>query len=196
MKEIAIIGKGSVAKALGGRFERAGYQVTFGVRAQTVQTALLIHEAIAKADIIVLAIPYQSALEVVRTHSQQLADKIVVDVTNPVAPDWSPMKTETASACEDISQRAPQASVVKAFNTIFSDVMAKPLSASSTFIASDDAAAGDEIFLLARAAGFAPVKVGGLDQARHLEALAHLNIAIAVGQNGGTQARIQFERLD
>jgi 8-hydroxy-5-deazaflavin:NADPH oxidoreductase len=195
MDQISIIGKGNVGLALGERFKKAGYTIVFGGRATDASVSVSTRAAIEASNIIVFAVPYEGAIEIAKTYSMELLGKIIVDVTNPVAPDWSPFATEGHSASHDIAERASQSIVVKAFNTIFADVMAGPHEKSSTFIASDDDAAADTVVALAEASGFAPIKVGGLAQAKHLEALAHLNIAIAVGQNGGTGARFQFEKL-
>jgi 8-hydroxy-5-deazaflavin:NADPH oxidoreductase len=195
MNQISIIGSGAVGLALGERFKAAGYKVVFGGRSTDAPDHVSIATAIKASNMIVLAIPYEGALQIAMAYAKDLSGKVIVDVTNPVAPDWSPLVTGSDSAAHDIAKLAQQAIVVKAFNTIFADVMAGPHQKSSAFIASDNDTAANTVAALAEASGFAPVKVGGLSQARHLEALAHLNIAIAVGQNGGTGARIQFERL-
>ena len=48
----------------------------------------------------------------------------------------------------------------------------------------------------ARSAGLAPLEVGPLAMARHLEAMAHLNIQIAVGMQGGTRGAFIYHRAD
>jgi 8-hydroxy-5-deazaflavin:NADPH oxidoreductase len=142
-----------------------------------------------------LAIPYLEAVQLVSDYATELVGKIIIDVTNPLAGDWSPLPMNDGSGAEVIASRAERVIIVKAFNTIFADVMARAENGSTTFIASDHSDAAALVSELADAAGFAPVFVGPLVQARHLEALAHLNIAIALGQNGGTSVRFQFERL-
>lgn len=47
---------------------------------------------------------------------------------------------------------------------------------------------------LAKMSGFAPLDVGPLQSARYLEAVAHLNIQIAVGQGEGTQAALLYHK--
>jgi 8-hydroxy-5-deazaflavin:NADPH oxidoreductase len=195
MEHIAIIGKGSVGRALDQRFKHAGFEVVFGTRTQHGNDEHPVGDAIAACGVIILALPYLEAVQLVSDYAIELVGKIIIDVTNPLASDWSPLPMNNGSAAEVIASRAERAIIVKSFNTIFADVMARAENGSTTFIASDDSNAAALVLELANAAGFAPVFVGPLVQARHLEALAHLNIAIALGQNGGTSARFQFERL-
>ena len=63
------------------------------------------------------------------------------------------------------------------------------------FIASDHGEAAERVQELARGAGFAPRLVGPLKMARHLEAMAHLNIQLAVGMKGGTNAAFLYQQL-
>lgn len=57
----------------------------------------------------------------------------------------------------------------------------------TAFIASDDLEAASTVKKLADDAGFNGFVVGGIKNARHLEAMAHLNIAVALN-GGGTDA--------
>ena len=65
----------------------------------------------------------------------------------------------------------------------------------SAFVAGDQQAAKDVVMALAKSVGFAPVDTGGLINARYLEAIAHLNIQLAVGQQGGTNAAFIFHQV-
>jgi predicted dinucleotide-binding enzyme len=64
----------------------------------------------------------------------------------------------------------------------------------TAFIAGDDASACEAVAHVASSSGFAPTVTGRLRNARYLEAIAHLNIAIAVGQGGGTDAAFLFDQ--
>jgi len=64
----------------------------------------------------------------------------------------------------------------------------------TAFVAGDDAEARQQVSSLARSMGFAPIETGPLSTARYLEAMAHLNIAIAVGQSGGTDAAFLYDQ--
>ena len=192
--KIAILGSGAVGRRLAALFTAAGYPVALGGREEA-------RAACDGADLVLLALPYGAVQEVVQQLGDRLTGKIVIDVTNPVQADWSPLVlgAET-SAAETIARLLPEARIVKAFNTIFADIMTPAgLDRQGTpvtcFIASDDPAAAAEVAKLAGDIGMAPLLVGPLKMARHLEALAHLNIQIAVGQGGGTNAAFLFHQV-
>jgi hypothetical protein len=197
--QLSIIGAGAVATALAGLWRAAGHDIVFGVRGPVRPDQVTISSAIAAAPVIVLATPYSAAVELAGAQEAALAGKIVIDVTNPInIADWSPLilGAETSGA-ETIASAAPRARTVKAFNTIFADVMRRERLAHSrvsAFVASDDEPAAETVAALARDAGFDPVLTGPLRTARYLEAMAHLNIAIAVGRGGGTNAAFFFDR--
>jgi predicted dinucleotide-binding enzyme len=135
--------------------------------------------------------------EVLSMKKENLKGKIVVDITNPVNnDDWSALYLGEDSGGEQTARLLPQSKVVKAFNTIFSDVMYpdKQLfheQKLTAFIASDDRDAAATIKELADDAGFYGLVVGEMKNARHLEAIAHLNIAIALA-GGNTDAGFRY----
>ena len=154
----------------------------------------------AQADVVLLAIPFTSLAEVLPGLQNSLRGKVVVDCTNPLNADWSPLLLgQENSAGEETARLLPGARVVKAFNTIFADVMTAERQdrgglRATAFVAGDDRQAKATVLSLASAAGFAPLDVGPLTMARHLEAMAHLNIQIAVGQKGGTNAAFVYHQ--
>lgn len=147
-----------------------------------------VEAAIEGADIVVLALGYDAALSVAAL--PQLGGKIVVDITNPVLPDFSGLQIgHTTSAAEEIQKVASGARVVKGFNTIFAGLFATDRAATSTvpvFLAGDDQDALSAVSALVEKAGFVPESVGGLDGARLLEPLAMLNIRMGYGLGKGT----------
>ena len=77
-------------------------------------------------DIVILAVLFASAVPVVSEYGDALAGKIVVDITNPFNPDATGLvMPDGSSGAQEIAKAAPaSAHVVKAFNTLFSDVLA------------------------------------------------------------------------
>jgi 8-hydroxy-5-deazaflavin:NADPH oxidoreductase len=193
---IAIIGAGNVGKALAGASVKAGHTVTvssahpenaqFLADMVGARAAASNHEAVAGADIVVLAVPYDSALDVVDELGGALRGKIVVDATNQVRPDVSGLVNEGTSVAELIQARAPKAKVVKAFNTAFAARQAEP-SVHGTqldgYVAADDPQAKAAVLEFVRSIGFHPIDAGPLVMARALEAMALLNIFLQV-RNG------------
>jgi predicted dinucleotide-binding enzyme len=193
---IGFVGAGNVASSLGMLFVNAGHHVKFGTQ-NPDDDQLSVAGAISFGEIIFFAIPFSAMHGVLTANKENLKGKIVVDVTNAInISDWSPLFLGEDSGGEQTARLLPESTVVKAFNTIFADVMkigkqlfdGKELTA---FIASDDKDAATTVKKLADDAGFDGLIVGGIKNARHLEAIAHLNIAIAMG-GGGTDAGFTY----
>lgn len=153
-----------------------------GVKAASVE------EAIAAADIVVIAVPYAGVLELAA--SPALKGKVVVDISNPVNAEFNGLLLgHTTSGAEQIQQAARDSKVVKAFNTIFAGVFDAPVAATAevpVFLAGNDEAAVDAVADLVGKAGFASEKTGTLDAARLLEPLGMLNIRFGYGLGRGT----------
>jgi predicted dinucleotide-binding enzyme len=154
--------------------------------------------AAQSADIVVLAVPFDAAGDVIEA-AGGFAGKIVVDITNPMKADFSGLTIgHTTSAAEEIQKRAPQAKVVKAFNTIFAQVLQNNGQAAgrpaTVFVAGDDEAARAAVAELARSAGFETLETGPLATARYLEPAAALNITLGYGLGHGTDIAPTWQR--
>jgi len=195
----AILGHGNVGRALHQLLNASGEPVLLCGR--TPAPGLYSHaEGAAAADLVLLAVPFTALADMLPALAESLRGKVVVDCTNPLNADWSPLSLGPEnSAGEEVARLLPHSHVVKAFNTIFADVMTLELlhrggQRITAFVAADDANAKSQVLLLAERAGFAPLDVGPLRMARCLEAMAHLNIQIAVGQGGGTNAAFVYHQ--
>jgi len=193
---IAIIGAGNVGRALAGASVRAGHIVTISSahpeNARTVaddvgaQAAASNSAAAAAADVVVLAIPYGTIVDVLDEIGDGLRGKIVVDVTNPLTADYSGLAVVGTSAAEEIQARVSGARVVKAFNTALAARQADPRIDGTQldgFVAGDDADAKAVVLELVQSIGFRPIDAGPLAMARALEALALLNITLQIRNN-------------
>jgi 8-hydroxy-5-deazaflavin:NADPH oxidoreductase len=194
--KISFIGAGNVATNLGSLFINAGHTVFYGKR-QPNAPQLSIAAAINQGEIICFAVPFSAMKDLLTEFKEALTNKIVIDVTNPInIHDWSPLLLgEENSAGEETAKLLPKSKVVKAFNAIFADVMTPEKQVFNgekltAFIASDSPEAAKIVRKLADEAGFSGVIVGGIKNARYLEAMAHLNITIA--GSGGTNAGFKF----
>lgn len=201
---IGILGTGSVGTSLGNLIRHSGCEVIWGARVVKKSAALLggaelvpFAELAAKCDTIIVAVPWLSAIDLLAS-LPSLDGKIIVDATNPLQADWSPVLLgQESSAGEEIQKAFPKARVVKAFNTIFADMMgvertAEAASPVSGFYCGNDPEARASIGELIKRIGFAPVDCGALHCARYLEAMAHLNIHITVAMQGGTRALFSY----
>jgi hypothetical protein len=197
--DIAIIGAGNVGRALATSFIRAGHQVTLSARdgdrlARTAaelgaRAASSNADAVRGADVVVLAVPFAAAEQVAREVGPEATGRVVVDVTNPVAPTFDRLATEGGpSAAERIQSWLPAAHVVKAFNTLFASIQVDPAvegEPADALVAADDEEARQAVLELARSAGFRPIDAGPLARARYLEAMAFLNMSLQAGHDWG-----------
>ncbi|HEY8170565.1 MAG TPA: NADPH-dependent F420 reductase [Candidatus Limnocylindria bacterium] len=191
---IAIIGAGNVGKALATSLTRAGHHVTLAARnpdnaraaAQAVGATSAETNAAATTDaeVVILAVPFAAAGEAVAADIRDtVAGKTVIDVTNPIKPDFSGLATDGSSAAEEFQKLLPEAHVVKAFNTLFASNQASPGAGIDGYVAADDGDAKQQVIGLIESMGFSPVDVGPLSSARFLEGMAFINIGLNA-QNG------------
>ena len=194
--KIAIIGLGNVGGALGRAWKAAGHDVVYGVRdpeseksRQAAGGARLgtPQGAAAGAEVVLLAVPW-SAVEATLGACANLDGKILLDATNPLAPDLSGLTLgTTTSGGERVQELARFAKVVKTFNTTGANNMAAPDyggTPCTMLYAGDDARANGVAAELATAAGFAPQELGGLSFARVLEPMALAWIQLAIKKIG------------
>jgi predicted dinucleotide-binding enzyme len=195
---IGIIGAGNMGAAFAKRLAAAGHRVAItatdashaeqaaraaGAGARAVPAA----EVARGADLLILAVPYGAAVDALRA-AGDLAGTTVIDISNPLKPDMSGLAVgHTTSAAEEIQKAAPDAKVVKAFNTIFAQVLGGT-AAAQVFVAGDDANATARVRALAESAGFEAVDAGPLANARYLEPVGMLNIYFAYMAGRGPTA--------
>jgi predicted dinucleotide-binding enzyme len=184
--DVTIIGTGNVGKALAGSFTRAGHTVTLAAahREHAVEAAKAIgarvassnREAVAAADLVILAVPASSLESIADEIGDVAAGKVVVDVSNRPTPDAAGAGTSIA---EELQGKLPNSKVVKAFNTMFASRQADPIVGglpADGFVAGDDATAKQTVLDAVESLGFRPVDAGSLAAARTLEGMAWLNI--------------------
>lgn len=183
---IVVLGKGNMGTPLAKLAAQAGHAVrAFNSKENPT-------EALRDAEIVIIATKYEQALGLValREIATGLAGKIVVDVTNPLTPDYMGLTVgHTTSAAEEIASRLPGARIVKAFNTIFSALLTKRADGGEVqvpvFVAGDDSDAVETVAAFARATGFDAIASGGLSNARYLEPMAELMIQLGFGLGHG-----------
>jgi predicted dinucleotide-binding enzyme len=199
MSSISIIGTGNMASALAGRAVAGDNQVEIIGRDTTKAKELA--DALGGAtvgttgaapagDIVILAVPYASAVAVIGNYGNALHGKVIVDITNPITADLSGFLTpQSTFGAQEIARVAPAgAQVVKAFNTLPFEVLAagpaegRPL---DVFIAGDDAQAKADVSEFIESLGMHPMDAGQLSMARALEyaTLLHLGLVAHAVKN-------------
>jgi 8-hydroxy-5-deazaflavin:NADPH oxidoreductase len=197
--KIAVIGAGNVGSALGTAWAKAGHAIIFGVRdvnkpelkslcAQIGATAAPSAEAARQGDVVVLALPWNTAEGAVKSLGD-LTGKIVIDTMNPLAMRDGALGLErgfTTSGGETVASWLPGARVMKTFNSVGANMMTQAHRFETRpvmFLAGDDDAAKRTVSQLVGEIGFEPLDAGGLKQARILEPLAMvwINQTIARG---------------
>lgn len=198
---ITVIGAGNMGSAFVKQLTRAGHYVSVTSRDQAKAEALASQHpgalalapegAAANADAVILATGYDEAVEALRGVNN-LEGKVVIDITNPITTDFSGLGVGyDTSAAEEISNAVPGAKVVKAFNTVFAQVLEAGAdfgngNRATVFYAGDDDHAKQTAQTVAESLGFDAVDAGPLRHARYLEPLAFLNIYFGYGAGHGT----------
>jgi hypothetical protein len=108
---IGILGQGNVGQALSQGLARVGYEVRV-----TGKDPNAVRETATWGDVVILALPYEAAGQVLDANRDAVAGKTIIDVTNPLTPDYQLALGFTTSAAEQLQARVPSARLVKAFN--------------------------------------------------------------------------------
>jgi 8-hydroxy-5-deazaflavin:NADPH oxidoreductase len=194
--DIAIIGTGSVGSALARRWHAAGHAVTLGARdpaaggvaglaAELGASAGTPAEATGRAEVVVLAVPGGAVAATAASLAAELAGKVVVVPAN----DMSGAVPDVAGA---VAAAAPDARVVRAFNTIPVEAMAA--GGVDGFYACDDDA-DEAARTLVADCGLWPVRVGGLDSAALLDGLFRVWAALVFRQGHGRRVAFHLQEF-
>ncbi|WP_030187269.1 NADPH-dependent F420 reductase [Streptomyces sp. NRRL S-813] len=187
----AIIGVGSIGSTLARNLVRGGEDVVLASRslerAQAVADGIgartaTVDDAISAADVVILAVWFDVARELLTEYAAALDGKVVIDPSNPVAFDgnggFTKIIPEDESAGRLLAALVPDAGFVKAFSTQSAPTLAgssglRPPIAQ--FYATDDLTADAAVAKLIRTAGYAPVLIGGIDQSIRIEIFGDLH---------------------
>ena len=199
---VAIIGAGNMGGRIAADFAAGGLDFLlagrdleatrklasdFGGHAE----AVTVDEAVDRADVLLIAVWLDAFEQLIAQYGERLAGKVIVDPTNPVAPDGNGGFKKIIDEQESSGQLLagllpPAARLVKAFGTLSGDTLSaaarREPERAVLFYAADDAAAGDLVADLIRIGGYEPVLVGGLDQSIRLEVFGNLHEFGALGR--------------
>jgi predicted dinucleotide-binding enzyme len=193
--KVAVIGPGKIGEAIATNLAKGNHSVILASRdfekakalASKMGSRVTVKEtaaAIKEADVIIPAIYFNSLKEFFQTYAKELEGKIIVDVSNPIAPDanggFKKIVGEQESAGQILSSLIPKsAKLVKAFGTLGAGSLAGAAFASPErkvlFYASDNTNNNPQIEEVISSSGFEPFHVGGIDQSIRIEVFGDLH---------------------
>jgi 8-hydroxy-5-deazaflavin:NADPH oxidoreductase len=192
--KVTIVGAGNMGRGIGTRTVAGGHQVEIvdhdPGEAKNLADELgsgataLAPGAPFGGQVVVFAVYYPGIKDAVQQYADQLAGKVVVDITNPVdTQSWDRLATPPGtSSAEEVQQLLPQGTpVVKAFNTTFAPTLVAGEVGGQqldVLIAGDDATAKQQVSQLVADGGLRPIDVGPLNRAQQLEQLGFLHISL------------------
>ena len=190
-----IIGVGNIGAQLAKNLTAAGVEIIIANRDVSKAEALAaqlggkakampIPDAIKQADVIILAVYFDVIKNLIATYHSALAGKIVVDPSNPIAPDgkggFKKIIPAEQSSGQLIAALLPEgAELVKAFGTLGAESLGAAVNRKPDravlFYATDYPEAARAVAKLITASGFSPVSVGGIDQSIRIEVFGDLH---------------------
>jgi predicted dinucleotide-binding enzyme len=154
-------------------------------------TVMEVSDAIKSADIIVLAVWFDTIKELFKTYSAEFQGKIIVDPSNPIAPDdkggFKKIIGEKESSGEILFSILPKgAKFVKALGSLgaasLSNAAFQQPEKAVGFYATDDKSIESTIQELIHDNGFEPVSIGGVNQSIRMEVFGDLHEFGALGK--------------
>jgi hypothetical protein len=199
---VAIIGTGNLGSRLAANFAAGGQDFLLAGRDQEAARkiastldghaeAVSVDEAIERADVLVLAVWFDTSKQLITEYGERLVGKVIIDPSNAVAPGddgaFHKVIGDQESSGQILANLLPTgAPLVKAFGTLSADTLSaaawREPERAVQFYATDDDSAGELVAELIRADGYEPVRVGGLDKSIRIEAFGDLHELGALGR--------------
>ena len=186
MASIGVIGSGNIGKAVGEAWRRAGHEVAYASRSPDPPRTIPIADAIAGADVVLLAVPGAAVSPFLVEDGPALDGRVVIDATNDVA-------GERLHHADAYRESAPGARWVRAFNTVGFEVLADPSVGGETadlfWCGPEDAG----VEKLIADVGLRPVRVGDIDAIDVVDGVGRLWLTLVFRQ--GHPRRLAFRLL-
>lgn len=200
--KVAVIGSGNIGKAVAANLVKGNRPVIIASRktedaealAESLgvqATASTVKSAIEEADIIILAVWFDTIKELLNTYSSEFQGKIIIDPSNPIAPDgdggFKKIIGEHESSGEILAGLIPKgATFAKAFGTLGAGSLESEAHRASEkavlIYATDDTSINGKIEELIQDSGFNAFRVGGIDQSIRIEVFGDLHEFGALGK--------------
>jgi len=203
---VAIIGSGKMGSGFARLFVSKGFDVYIGNKNPEKAEALAkeigakvkggsVPYAVGQADIMLLAVKYGDSAVALKA-AGDLTNKVIIDISNPITADYKGLTIgHSTSAAEEIQKLASNAKVVKAFNTIFAELLpteSRKGRKVQVFIAGDDEAAKAKVSDLVKATEFEAIDSGRLYNSRFLEPMGEMNILLGKFLGWGTSGAPEY----
>ncbi|HWV70852.1 MAG TPA: NAD(P)-binding domain-containing protein [Pseudosphingobacterium sp.] len=200
--KVAVIGLGSIGKVVAANLVKGNRPVIIASRkledAQalatklgSLATAAETIEAIKEADIVILSVWFNTIQEFFKTYATAFRGKVIIDPSNPIAPDanggFKKIIGENESAGQLNAAILPQgAKLVKAFGTLGAASLANAAyqapEPAVLFYATDDSNVDNLAEQLITDSGFDAIKVGDINQSIRIEVFGDLHEFGALGK--------------
>jgi len=210
--KVAVIGLGSIGTVVATNLVKGNRSIIIADRtlakAQDLSKKLgnlarpaTISDAVKEAEIIILAIWFDAIKEFFTTYGTELEGKIIVDPSNPIAPDekggFKKIIEQDQSAGQILSAMLPKnAKFAKALGTLGASSLARAAfqqpEKAVEFYATDDTIINGQIEDLIHDNGFEPVRIGGIDKSIRIEVFGDLH---EFGALGKTVTRSEVEKV-
>ncbi|MBS1543606.1 MAG: NAD(P)-binding domain-containing protein [Bacteroidetes bacterium] len=200
--KVTVIGLGSIGKVVASNLVKGNRDVI--VASKTFEDAKALAKqlgssakaaevpaAIKEADIVVMAVWFSTIQDLLKQYASELQGKIIVDPSNPIAPDgnggFKKIIGPNESAGQIIARLLPKgAKLAKALGTLGAGSLAnaafqKP-EAAVLFYVTDDKSINSTVEELIKDSGFNPVNAGGIDQSIRIEVFGDLHEFGALGK--------------
>lgn len=185
--EIAVIGAGNIGRTLGAKWMSAGHAVVYGVRSPGAPDTASVPDAVAPAEVVLLAVPGAAAKEVLAALGTALAGKVVIDASNDI---------QGTGKLHALAELTDAAHPVRAFNTLGWENFADPVFDGITadlFYAAEEGHAKEVADRLIADIGLRPVWLGGVDAFDLVDSLTRLWFTLAFQRKLGR--RLAFKML-
>ena len=199
--KVAIIGLGNIGKAIASNLVKGNREVilashkiedakVLASNLGSLAKAADVKTAIKDADIVVLSVWFSTIQDLFKEYASELQGKIIIDPSNPIAPDGNGGFKKIIGADESagmiLKGLLPNgAKLVKALGSLGAGSLAGEAFQNPgkvLFYATDDTSVNSEVEALIRDNGFEPVSIGGIDQSIKMEVFGELHEFGALGR--------------
>ena len=181
-----MIGSGNIGETIGQAWQRAGHDVVYASRSPEPPRTVAIADAIAGAEVVLLAVPGGAVPSLLAEHGAALDGRVVIDATNHVG-------AERLNHAEAYAESAPGARFARAFNTLGFEMFANPSiggEVADLFWCGPEDAGVEQLI---DDVGLRPVRVGDIGAIEVVDGAGRLWLTLVFSQ--GHPRRLAFRML-